>query len=94
MKKELFENIKIYDKKHGYHSIGWKFRYKGNSYGNIISDQVPTGKYIKYWDEDEGCECKRPVLKKVPITPEDEIGLMKNMIAVMEALSKGKLKKK
>jgi len=97
VKIELFKDIKIIEKKGGIkpiHTIGWKFEYKKNQYGNFISDQIPTGKYVKYWDEEENCECERPVMKKVPITLEDQIGLMKNMIAVMEALSKGKLKKK
>ena len=92
MKKELFENVKIFDRKGGIlkkiHTIGWKFTYKKNQYGNYISDQVPTGKSYTYWDDEKNCECERGIMKTVSITPKKEIALMKNMIEVMKKLSK------
>lgn len=93
MKEELFKDIKIIEKKGGFrpvHTIGWKFTYKKNQYGNYISDQVGTGKTYTYWDEDEECECQREIMKTVPITPKEEIVLMKNMVKAMELLLKKK----
>ena len=95
-KKEIFKDIKIIEKKGGWglhkqvHTIGWKFEYKGNQYGNYISDQVPTGETYTYWDDDEEAECIGHVMKTVPLTGKDQIGLMKNMIEAMEKLIKGK----
>ena len=92
-KKELFEDIKIYDKKGGIltpiHTIGWKFSYKGNQYGNLISDQVGTGKFYTYWecyDDGEPFEVTNEIMRTVPITPKKEIALMENMIEVMKKL--------
>jgi len=91
---KLFEDIKIIDIKSGIlkpiHTIGWKFTYKKNEYGDYISDQVGTGKYCKYWDEDEGCECEREIMKTVPITPKKEIALMENMVEAMKKIAKVK----
>ena len=96
MVKELFKDIKIYDKNGGVpflHTIGWKFSYKGSQYGNYISDQRPTGKYmtVSAGLDDDGDyyeEYEREIYETVPITPKEEIALMKNMIEVMEKLSK------
>ncbi len=85
----LFENIKIYDKKGGIkpvHTIGWKFTYKKSQFGNYISDQVGTGEFYTYWDEDEGCECTSEYMKTVPITRKKQIALMENMIEVMKRM--------
>jgi len=89
--KEIFKDIKIFDKKGRWglhkqvHTIGWKFGYKGIKYGNYISDQKPTGETYTYHN-DEGEECIGHVLKTVPLTEKDQIGLMKNMVEVMEKL--------
>lgn len=93
MKKELFEDIKIFNKKGGVpfvHTIGWKFTYKKNQYGNYISDQVSTGRTYTYWDVEEECEYEREIMKTISITPKMEIALMEKMIEVMKRLVKGK----
>lgn len=94
MKKEIFEDIQIIERKGCWtilkpiHTIGWKFKYKKKEYGNYISDQVPTGETYTYWNEDEEKECTGHMMKTVPITTKDQIGLMENMIEVMGKLSK------
>ena len=99
VKKELFEDIKIIDKKGGWglhkpvHTLGWKFTYKKNQYGNFISDQKGTGKfstYIQTDDDGESYEVTNEIMKTVPITPKAEIALMKNMVEAMERLVKKK----
>ncbi len=99
MGKELFKDIKIINKKGGIlksiHTIGWKFTYKGNQYGNYISDQEPTGRYMTIpagYDDDGDYyeEYEREIYKTVPITPKKEIALMENMIKVMKKLAKVK----
>ena len=88
----MFENIQIIEKKGGngllkkVHTMGWKFTYKKDQYGNYISDQVPTGKFFKYWDDEENCECEHEIMKTVPITPKKQIALMENMIQTMRKL--------
>ena len=97
MKKELFEDIKIYDKKGGIskpiHTIGWKFSYRKNKYGNFISDQRPMGEYTTVMETDDdgdSYEHTFEIMKTVPITPQEEIALLENMIEVMEKLLKTK----
>ena len=87
----MFKDIKIYDKKScDIHTIGWKFWVGENSYGNVISDQKPTGKYkiVSGYDEDDGeyYEEKREIYKTVPITMEEQIALMENMVETMKYL--------
>ncbi len=91
MKKEkLFEDIQIIVKKGGIpkpvHTIGWKFKYGKDKYGNYISDQVPTGKFFKYWDDEENCEVTSEIMKTVPIPVKAQIELLKGMIKTMELL--------
>jgi len=94
----MFKDIKIIEKEGGInplkpiHTIGWKFGYKGNKYGNFISDQKHTGKFITYQsidDEDNPYEVKQEIMKTVPLTPKDQILLLENMIEVMKKLNKG-----
>ena len=96
----MFKDIKIIDKNGGIepeHTIGWKFWVGENSYANVISDQRPTGKYkiVSGYDEDdrEYYEEKREIYKTVPITMEEQIALMENMVETMKYLitKKGEL---
>jgi len=62
--ERMFKDIKVIERNDGWHTIGWKFEYKGNKYGNVIGDQKPTGKFriIKGCDEDgEYCEYQREI---------------------------------
>ena len=102
MKKEIFKDIQIIEKKGNWglhkpvHTIGWKFGYKGNKYGNYISDQVGTGKFSTYWetDDDGGSrEVTSEIMKTVPITTKHQIELIKNMIEVMEKVKENVYKK-
>jgi len=94
----MFKDIKIIEKKGGIfkpeHTIGWKFEYKENKYGNYISDQVPTGETYTYWDDDEEAECIGHVYKTVPLTEKDQIMLIKNMMDSMKRIVKDNNKKK
>ena len=71
------------------HTIGWKFEYKGNKYGNVISDQKPTGKSwtISLWDEEgKPYEREQEIYTTVPLTAKAQIALMENMVRVMKKL--------
>ena len=85
----MFKGIIVIDKEDGYHTMGWKFEFKGNKYGNVISDQHPTGRFIKVlgYDEDgDYYEEDREIYETVPLKTIDQIILMESMVAVMRKL--------
>lgn len=95
----MFKDTRIIEKRGGInplkpiHTFGWKFEYKERKYVNFISDQKPTGKYRKvsgYDDDGEYYEGLEEIYKIVPITPQAQIALMKNMVASMEEIIKKK----
>lgn len=101
MRDDLFKDIKFIEKYGGefqlqpVHTIGWKFKFKENTYGNYIADRVSTGEFYEHevWDEDTGEVYKEKVeiYKQEDITPEKEIVLLENMIETMKRLIKGDL---
>lgn len=92
----MFKNIQIIDKTGDIlnfaKTIGWKFEHNGNQYGNYISDQVPTGKYLTYIrqdeEDDEPEEVTEEIYKTIELTEQHQIKLLQTMIDTMQKLIK------
>lgn len=89
--KEVFKNIQIIQRTHqglfwDTEAIAWKFDYKDNKYGSVITNEI-FGELQESYDEDGEIDgCYRPVIGTKDITNKGIIKLFENMLKVMKKL--------
>ena len=90
----MFENLVFIEKKsdsiEDIHTFGWKFKYKGNQYGNYICNRKGTGRYyyaVREDDDGNREEARCEHYETIELEPKHQILMLEKMLETMKRLT-------